>query len=39
MIARGELDDLNLDQMMTRLLHRKVGDRMIRVCTPLRRGP
>lgn len=37
-IARGELADLTLDQMLLQLLQRKVGERVIRVSTPLNRG-
>ena len=37
-IAKGDFSKFSVNQMLDRLLHRKVGERPIRYCTPLRKG-
>ncbi len=36
-VQEGKFNDMTLEQVLDQLLHRKVGDRMIRVCTPMER--
>ena len=36
-IQDGKISDMTLEQVLEELLHRKVGERMIRVCTPMER--
>ena len=37
-INSGKIHDMTLEQILRELLHRKVGERAIRMCTPISQG-